>query len=475
MWDEEHDVVIVGSGFAGLAAALEAAKICSSVIVLEKMRVLGGNSAISGGLLGVAGSPLQEAEGIEDSPELMLADMLKAGLYLNHVDLARTVAEQSAEVLRWTTEDLGVRYKPTLSHLGGHSVPRTYNTINTSGSGIIKPMLGRCRESGIAMRLKTFLTDLIMDKNGAVEGVEVREDYIFPHKESGKPRRIRARRAVVLAAGGFSQDKAFRLIQNPLITDDIESTNHPGATADTLITALRAGATPVQLSMIQLGSWASRDEEGFGVGSMFSLLAGFPYGIIVDVETGKRFVNELSDRKLLADAILNEGRESIAIVDCEGARHASTLAQCLKRGVVQKYESIEDLAAANRVPAQSLKNTVSVYNSFVEKRKDDDFGKPIAAHLSPLRNRPFYAIRLTTKVHHCMGGVQINQRGQVIHIETHRPIGRLYAAGEFTGGVHGASRLGSNAIAECLVFGRIAGQNGAREPRRKALQGARQH
>jgi flavocytochrome c len=288
MWDEEFDVIIVGSGFAGLAAALEAGRICPSVVVLEKMRVLGGNSAISGGLLGVAGSPLQQAEGIKDSPELMLADMLKAGLYLNYTDLARMVAEQSAEILRWTTEELGVRYKPTLSHLGGHSVPRTYNTTNTSGSGIIKPMLARCRESGIAMRLKTFLADLLTDRSGAVEGVEVREDYIFPHRNSGKPKRIRARRAVVLAAGGFSQDKAFRFIQNPLITEDIESTNHPGATADTLITALRAGATPVQLSMIQLGSWASRDEEGFGVGSMFSLLAGFPYGIIVDVETGDR-------------------------------------------------------------------------------------------------------------------------------------------------------------------------------------------
>ncbi len=471
MWNEEFDVVIVGSGFAGLAAALEARGNGSSVVVLEKMRVLGGNSAISGGLVGAAGSPLQKDEGINDSPELMLADMLRAGLYLNHIDLVRTVAEQSAEALRWTIEELGVRYKNSLSHLGGHSVPRTYNTTNTSGSGIIKPMLAKCRESGIVIRLKAFLSNLLFDKNGAVEGIEARVDYIFPHKESGTVKRIRARRAVVLATGGFSQDKVFRAIQNPLITEDIESTNHPGATADALITALKAGATPVQLSMIQLGPWASRDEEGFGVGSMFSMLSGFPYGIIIDVETGKRFVNELSDRKLLVDAMLNEGRESIAIVDEVGVRTASTLNQCLKRGVVRKYNSIEKLAEENRIPVQALKETILTYNSFVRKRKDDHFGKPMRKGLSPLNNPPYYAIRLTSKVHHCMGGIQIDRSARVIHVETHRPIERLYAAGEIIGGTHGASRLGSNAITECLVFGRIAGRNAAAEPPRNKRKG----
>jgi hypothetical protein len=228
-------------------------------------------------------------------------------------------------------------------------------------------MLAKCRELNIPVRLRSCLTNFIDDGNGSIEGVEIREDYIFPKSESGTRKRIRASRAVVLASGGFSQDKEFRAIQNPRLTEDIESTNHQGATAESLISALRAGATPVQLSNIQLGPWASRDEEGFGVGSLFSMLAGFPYGIIIDVSTGNRFVNEQSDRKLLVDSMLNLGTESIAIVDQKGVAYATTLDQCLKRGVVRRYDSIEELAASNHVPLMPLVNTIKSYNSSIEK------------------------------------------------------------------------------------------------------------
>lgn len=471
MWDEEHDIVVIGSGFAGLSAALEASNTCSSIVVLEKMRVPGGNSAISGGLVAAAGSPLQKAEGIEDSPELMLADMLRAGLNFNYADLARTVAEGSVEALRWTIEDLGVEYKKNLNHLGGHSVPRTYNTMTTSGAGLIKPMLIRCRERNIPIRLKTFLAGLVSDGDGGIEGVEVMEGYIFPDRESGRLKRIRARRGLILATGGFSRDKAFRMIQSPMLTEDIESTNHPGATAESLILALKAGATPVQLSMIQLGPWASRDEEGFGVGSMFSLLAGFPYGILIDIETGRRFVNELADRKLLVDAMLSSGREAIAIVDRLGVMHATTLNQCLKRGVVKKYDTLEMIATAHGIPLQALRDTLDAYNRFVAKGRDDEFGKPIQKDIAPISQPPYYVIRLVSKVHHCMGGIQIDRMARVIHIETRLPIARFYAAGEISGGVHGASRLGSNAITECLVFGRIAGRNAAQETPRPSSSG----
>lgn len=464
MWNEEYDVVIIGSGFAGLAAAIEARKAGSSVIVLEKMGVPGGNSTISGGLVAAAGSPLQAKENIEDSPELMLADMLAAGQDFNHRDLAGIVAEKSAETLLWTINELGVKYKPELSHLGGHSVPRTYNTANTSGAGIIRPMLIKCREMDIPIRLKAFLSQLIVDANGDMEGVEIREDYIFPNRESGIAKRIRAKKAVILATGGFGQDKEFRAIQNPMLTEDVECTNHRGATAESLVMALMMGATPVQLSMIQLGPWASRDEEGFGVGSMFSMLAGFPYGILIDLRTGERFINEQADRKLLVDAMLSSGRESIAIVDAMGVRHASTLEQCLKRGVVRKFNTIEELAMANQAPLLPLKATIESYNALIEKGRDDRFGRPIPKDLLPMKHPPYYSIRLISKVHHCMGGIRINTKAQVLRIDTCQPMGRFYAAGEIVGGVHGASRLGSNAIPECLVFGRIAGSNASCEP-----------
>lgn len=466
MWDQQYDVVVIGSGFAGLAAALEATEAGASVVVFDKMRVPGGNSAISGGLVAAAGSPLQAVDGIEDSPRLMMQDMLRAGLDLNQPELVRIVAEQSTPTLLWTIDTLGVKYKASLNHLGGHSVPRTYNTANTSGSGIIRPMLTRCREKKIPIRVKTLLTEVVRTPGGRVEGVVVREGFIFPNPESGVIRRIRARRAVVLASGGFSQDKWFRAIQNPVLSEKVESTNQPGATAESLIAALKIGATPLHLSCIQLGPWASCDEAGFGVGSMFSMLAGFPYGILVDARTGKRFVNELSDRRLRVDAMLHKNRFPVAITDSAGVRFASTLSKCLKRGVVKQFDTLESLAETNRINVANLLETVARYNASVENGRDIDFGKPLPEDLQPIDHPPFYAIRLTPKVHHCMGGIQIDGSARVIDIESHRPIEGFFAAGEIAGGIHGASRLGSAAIIDCLIFGRIAGRNAAAKPHR---------
>mgnify|MGYP002398200627 CR=1 FL=1 len=460
-WDEEYDVVVVGSGFAGLAAAIEAKQAGAETIVLEKMRIPGGNSAISGGLVAVAGSPLQQREGIEDSPEQMLIDMKIAGMDLNYPELARIVAEQSPAVLDWTQQTLGVEYSDNLNYLGGHSVPRTYVTANGTGSGIVQPLLAKCRELAIPVQMKTLLCSLLKNEAGRIEGVEVRRDFLFPNKDSGQLRSIRAKRAVVLACGGFGHDVEFRLTQDPRLTGKIDSTNHMGATADGLVVALQAGATPVHLSWIQMGPWASCDEKGWGVGSMFTLLAGFPYGIMVDAKTGKRFVNEGSDRKLRTDAMLIKYRTPVAIVDSEGVKNATTLESCLKRGVVKAFDSIEKLAAFNQIPLSALRETLERYHLSLAHGRDVEFDKPLAADLKPIENPPFYSIRLLPKVHHCMGGVQINSRAQAIGLTDHQPIPGLYAAGEITGGIHGASRLGSTAIVDCLVFGRIAGKNAA--------------
>jgi succinate dehydrogenase/fumarate reductase flavoprotein subunit len=133
---------------------------------------------------------------------------------------------------------------------------------------------------------------------------------------------------------------------------------------------------------------------------------------------------------------------------------------------VRKFDTIEELAFANQAPLLPLKATIETYNALIEKGRDDRFGKPIPKDLLPMNHPPYYAIRLISKVHHCMGGIRINPKAQVLRIDTGQPMGRFYAAGEIVGGVHGASRLGSNAIPECLVFGRIAGSNASCEPPR---------
>ncbi len=462
-WDEEYDVIIIGSGFAGLAAAIEAKEKGADVVVIEKMRIPGGNSAISGGLFAAAGSLLQKRDGIEDSSELMLKDMMEAGTGLNHRELAKIVADQSLATLQWTIDHLGVQYKEHLNHLGGHSIPRTYMTSSGSGSGIIQPLLNKCRALGIPIKMKTRLNKLIVGDTGKVEGVQVQSGYHFPHDQSGSLQQLHAKNAVVLATGGFGSDVQFRLVQDPRLSDKIDTTNHNGATAEGLIAALAIGATPLQLSWIQLGPWASFDEKGWGVGSLFTLLAGFPYGIMVDANTGKRFVNEMSDRRLRTDAMLLKERSPVAIIDSEGVKHATTLDKCLKRGVVQAYDSLDELAKFNMIPLTSLVETVENYNLYMIHGRDTEFGKPFQSDFKPIEKPPFYSIRLLPKVHYCMGGVRINARAQVLSVSNGTPIAGLYAAGEVTGGIHGASRLGSNSIVDCLVFGRIAGVNASAE------------
>ena len=467
-WDETYDVVVIGSGFAGLAAAYEAKKGGASVVILEKMRTPGGNSIINGGVVSAAGSPMEEKEGVQDSPELLLKDMLTAGLNLNHVELAKMVAYKSNETVQWTINELGVKYKEKLSQEGGHSVPRMYSTYNQSGSAIVQQQLAKLKELGVVPKTQSFLTQIYRDTDGRVKGVKIREKYVFPNADSGKIKNIKAKKAVVMASGGFGNDVAFRTIQDPRLTAEFPSTNQPGATAEALRESLRIGCTPLQLSWIQLGPWGSPDEKGMGLSPFFAQLCAAMYGLWIDTKTGKRFVNELADRKIRADAIIRVGNKCIAFTDAFGFSMgekliAESIPPLMERGVVKKYDSLEQMAAAYNCPIEPLKETIEKFNKAVSAGKDDEWNRYLQKNQKPLGPGPWYALRLTPKIHHCMGGLNINTKAQALDIMTDKPIPGLYAAGEVTGGVHGAVRLGSCATLDCLIFGRIAGQNASIE------------
>lgn len=464
-WDIEKDVIVIGSGFAGLAAAIEAKNAGASVVVFDKMPVAGGNSIINGGVIAAAGTPMQAKKGIKDSPELMVKDMMKAGLDLNYPELTQMVAEQSKATFQWTIDYLGVKYVALL-HMGGHTVSRSHMTYNSSGSAIVSKQLKKLRELGVKVKTRTYLEKFIQDKNGRIIGLIVREGYKFPDKNSGRVKYVKARKGVVLATGGFSNDIAFRMTQDPKLIAKVDSTNQPGATADAFKEALRIGATPVQQSWIQLGPWASPDEKGFGLAPHFASGAVFTYGIMVDPKTGTRFVSELANRKVRADAIIKTGNVCIGIADDVAAKNCggppNLLEKLLKRGVVKKYNTLRELCAANNMPYQDVKKSVDKYNSYLKSGEDKEFGRQLQKDALPIRKAPFYALRLWPKVHHTMGGLEINKNAEVIGLDQ-KPIKGLYAAGESAGGVHGAVRLGSCAVVDCLVFGRIAGKNVAAE------------
>jgi len=463
-WDETFDVVIIGSGFAGLAAAYEAKKAGASVVILEKMRTPGGNSIVNGGVVAAPNSPEQAKKGIKDSAELLYRDMVAAGLGLNHPELAKMVADNAMATVQWTIDELGVKYRDGVSQEGGHSVPRMYSTYNQSGSAIVQQQLLKLKEIGVQPRLQSFLTQIYRDADGRVKGVQIREKYVFPNAESGNLKKIKARKAVILAFGGFGQDVAFRTQQDPKLTAKFDTTNQPGATAEGLRESMRIGCTPIQLSWIQVAPWGSPDEKGFGLAAFFGQGAAATNGVWIDAATGKRFVNELADRKIRADAIINrmnQGHECIAIADADGTKRVSFLMpKFLERGIVKPYDTLEQVAATYKVPLDVLKETIAAHNKSLQEG-DKEFGRVVQKDVTPIDTAPFYVMRLMPKIHHCMGGLNINVKAQALDMMTDKPIPGLYAAGEATGGVHGAVRLGSCATIDCLIFGRIAGQNAA--------------
>jgi len=356
---------------------------------------------------------------------------------------------------------LGVKYLNRVDQFGGHSAPRCYTTHNRSGSAIIKQQLSKIKELGMQVRTRVFLENILKDSDNRVCGVLVRDGYDYPDVNSGVVKYVKACKSVILATGGFGNDINFRTGQDPRLTEEIGSTNKFSTTGEALRTALQIEAMPVHLSWIQLGPWASPDEKGYGVGPNFASYIAFPYGIMINPTTGKRFVNELADRKMRADAILQVGQPCVGIADNKGVECSGRyIDHCLKRGIVKKFEQIDDIANFYKIPAPSLKDTITRFNAYFENRKDSEFGKPILSNAEPLNNPPYYCMRLWPKVHYTMGGVLINSKAQVLDL-SNKPIKGFYAAGEVTGGIHGACRLGSCAITDCLVFGRIAGRSAA--------------
>jgi len=462
--EQAVDVVVIGSGFAGLAAAIEAAAAGASVIVVEKMLSPGGNSLISDGGIAAPGTAYQLDAGITwDSPEMMYRDMITAGEGLNHPQLVQVIAEGARDAFLWTEEVLGVTYKNRIDIFGGHSVARCHTPESVSGRSLIKRQIEKLIALGVPLYVGAAVQALVQDEQGRVTGIKVADRDGGLRSDDDAETIIHASKAVIVATGGFGSDVDFRQAQDPRLDGTLMSTNKPSATAEILKECMRIGANPVQLSRIQLGPWASPDEKGFGLGPLFGDYVALPYGILIDPYTGGRFVNELSDRKILAEAMLQKKHPVIGIADAAGVQTAGwDLQRAVRKGIVKTFDTVPDLAAYYGVDPVNLQNSLSRFNQMVIRGEDCDFHKPMLNMAVPIEHPPYYAMRFWPKVHHTMGGIQIDVLARVIHREQY-PIAGLFAAGEVTGGIHGACRLGSCAITECLVMGRIAGQQAARK------------
>ncbi len=461
-WDEETDVVIVGSGFAGLAAAAEAAARGSSTVILEKMPISGGNSTINGGGYNAWTDNQQLRQKLklgEDSAELHYQDTLKGGDYYNIPELVRVLVNNAPAALDWMVDEGGLKLKNVLARIGGHSAYRDHISIDGTGRGYVDALKKIADRSGVKkIRLNTKVSWIWRkDPAGPVLGVEV--------ETPRGAKNIKIKKALVLTTGGFGRDVKMRQMFNPNITDAYNCTNQPGATGEVIRYAQAIGADALQLSFIQLYPTADPDSGTLDKYALYP--SRMPsYGGVFVTPLGKRFVSELERRDVVARAEINTGMKRAFCVFTEQMIPKVTTQEEVNGGIaagrVWKAASFAELAKQMGVPAPALEETIAKHNQYLKAGKDPEFNKPYTPVMMAIEEGPYYSVAQWPSVHHCMGGLRINASAQVIDIWGD-PIPRLYAAGEVTGGVHGNNRLGANATPDAVVFGRIAGMNAAKE------------
>lgn len=444
VFDKDYDVVVIGAGGAGLSAAISAAQSGAKVIVVEKMAMIGGNTVRATGGINAAGTEFQAKAGIADSVESFYKDAMKGGYEKNDPVLVRKLAEESAGSVAWLTS-LGADLSD-VGRLAGASFNRAHRP---AGGGKVGPEIVRAldativKTAGVTVYTKTRATAILKGKSGAVTGVKV-------IAADGREYDIRAK-AVVVATGGFGANNDMAASYVPSLKG-FATTNHPGATGDGILLAEAAGAVLVDMKEIQTHPTHAPDKE-----MITEAVRG--NGAILVSKEGSRFVDELATRDVVSAAVLAQtGKTAFLVFDQSIRASLKAIEGYAKLGIVVEGDSPEALAAKIGSDPARLAATLAAYNGFVAAKKDAEFGRadmPRAVAVGP-----FYAIEITPAVHHTMGGVKIDAEARAISASG-APIAGLWAAGEVTGGVHGGNRLGGNALADIVTFGRIAGSGAA--------------
>ena len=484
----DADVVVVGAGGAGMTAAITAAGEGKSVVILESQSMVGGNSVRATGGMNAGKTVYQdenefgESAGVEktlktaaekyadnetitalaktvseqwaayqanptgyfDSVELMELDTMIGGKGINDPELVETLCANSADAIDWLDEH-GITLH-NVSSFGGASVKRIHRPVNAEGktvsvgSYMIPLLQENCEKAGVKMMLDTTATEILTDANGAAVGVKATG-------ASGETVTVNAK-AVVLASGGFGANLDMVVKYKPELKGFM-TTNAPGIQGQGIEMAEAIGAATVDMDQIQIhptveANTAALITEG---------LRGD--GAILINEEGQRFIDEVGTRDVVSAAeIAQTGSYSWLVVDQAMVDASSVIQGYIKKGYTVTGETYEELGKAMGVDAAAFAETMEKWNGYVEAKNDPDFGRTSFAN--PLNTAPYYAVKVTAGVHHTMGGLKINANTEVLN-EKGEVIPGLFAAGEVTGGVHGANRLGGNAVADFTVFGRIAG------------------
>ncbi|WP_026894984.1 flavocytochrome c [Clostridiisalibacter paucivorans] len=441
--DVSTDIVVIGGGGAGLTAAIEAKENDADVILVEKNAFVGGNTNLATGGLNAAETKYQSENGIEDSAELFFEDTMKGGKNKNNPELVKILTEKSAETVDWLTEkgvdltDVGVA--------GGASVERIHRPTGGAaiGAHLVETLEKKAKELGVDIRVSTKAIEILNDE-GKATGIKVED-------ENGNPYNINAK-AVIIATGGFGADQE-KVVEFKPELKGFGTTNAPVATGDALNLVKSFNAELVDINEIQTHPTVVPEKNKM----ITEAVRG--NGAILINRDAKRFIDELETRDVVSAAELEqEGQTAFLIFDQNVRESLKAIEGYHKAGLLIEADSVEELGKAIDINGTELKNTIDTYNSYVNNGKDKDFNRENMK--TELNKAPFYAVEVGPAVHHTMGGLKINTEAQVIS-KSGEIIEGLFAAGEVTGGIHGANRLGGNALSDITTFGRIAGKNAA--------------
>lgn len=488
------DLIIVGAGGAGLSAAVTAKDLgVKNVLVLEKMPVIGGNTLRCASAFNAADPDRQKAlpmtetlkeavvkainekpvseehaklmadvkakyeaylksgsKTLFDCPEWHALQTYNGGDKVGQIPLIRQYSNNVLDTLHWM-QSKGSPVMDRVSQGAGALWQRTHQLDAPAGLGLIDPLYQAAVKQGVNFKLGMRVQDLILNDKGRVIGVtatdKVGNKYEFTSKDG-----------VILATGGYSQNKEMRQKSAPHLTSEMVSTNQPGATGDGIIIATRHGADTTGMNYVQVYPLATP-----GTGALQGRarkMSGLDDVIDVN-KNGERFVKEDARRDEFVAAIKKQpGGVVYDINDSSIVKPLNSFNEDVETlvsiGRIYKADSLADLAKQLGMPADKLEATVAEFNKMVEAKNDPKFGRKLFDR--PIVKPPFYATPRAPSIHHTMGGLQISTNAQVLD-KNGKPIPGLYAAGEVTGGIHGSNRLGGNATADVLTFGRIAAKS----------------
>lgn len=445
------DIVIVGGGGAGLACAARAAELGASVIVLEKMPALGGNTIIASGYYAAVDPARQAPAGIADSIENFYALLVaNAGPSSDPKRLLR-LAVDAGSVMRWL-EGLGVRFSQDVFEISGSLYPRNYKPVLPNGEGYVRQLSARAAQLGgkiiVGCRADSLVTEMTNQGVPRIAGVRATD-------AAGQKHVYSARLGVLIACGGFSASRSMLERFAPRYAG-LTHDNAPGATGEMILAAQNVGAALVDMQIVQC-------QPGCPVGGRRRVRFHNDVKRFILVDgSGERFAAEDGRRDLLRDLVLAlPGGMAYALIDDDGFRSYNRLIQLdavlgVESGEAWCADSLDTLARAAGLDSQRFCRTVKDYNRGIAIGRDR-FGKK-TAFAKPIQTPPFWLAPAAMSVHATSGGIRVDADCHALDDEG-QIIPGLWAAGEAAGGLHGDNQLGGCGLTDAFVFGHAAAES----------------